>query len=120
MTKFFFPAVEIVFPDDGIPRRAAFYLAAEEYVARTFPEGSYLFSWILNKTVVIGRNQVAHKELDIDFCRGNGIDIIRRKVSILSAWQMRLRRLVCLLKCRVGMTSCSKMAEKFAVMLSTT
>ena len=79
MTKFFFPAVEIVFPDDGIPRRAAFYLAAEEYVARTFPEGSYLFSWILNKTVVIGRNQVAHKELDIDFCRGNGIDIIRRK-----------------------------------------
>ena len=75
----FFPATEIIFPEDGIARRAAFYLAAEEYVARTFPEGSYLFSWILNKTVVIGRNQVAHKELDIDFCKENGIDIIRRK-----------------------------------------
>lgn len=60
-------------------RRAAFYLAAEEYIARTLPAGYYLFTWQLRKTVVMGRNQVARAEVDIPYCRREGIDVIRRR-----------------------------------------
>lgn len=74
-----FPACYVHFPASAPPRRAAFYLAAEEYVARKLPEDDYLFSWQLSPTVVIGRNQVAHMEVDLDFCRNEGIDVVRRK-----------------------------------------
>lgn len=82
-----FPACLVVMPADTKPRRAAFYLAAEEWVAgnlpftksRTEKEVSYLFTWQVQPTVVMGRNQIAHQEVDIDFCKRNGIDIIRRK-----------------------------------------
>lgn len=60
-------------------RRAAFYLAAEEYAAAHLPADNYLFSWVLPPTVVFGRNQVPQQELNIDFCRTHGIDMIRRK-----------------------------------------
>jgi lipoyltransferase/lipoate-protein ligase len=33
----------------------------------------------LGRTVVMGRNQVAHQEVNLDFCRENHIDVIRRK-----------------------------------------
>lgn len=74
-----FPACFVEFPAGCTFRRAAFYLAAEEYVAHTLPEGNYLFTWRLHPTVVMGRNQVAHQEFDLDFCRSHGIDVIRRK-----------------------------------------
>lgn len=75
-----FPACFVEMPEEVSNfRRAAFYLAAEEYVARNLPRGNYLFTWRLRPTVVMGRNQVAHQELDLDFCRKNGIDVIRRK-----------------------------------------
>ncbi len=70
---------KIQFPDGYEYHRAAFYLAAEEYVATRYEAGSYLFTWQLRPTVVMGRNQVAHQEVDIDFCRHHHIDIIRRK-----------------------------------------
>jgi len=78
MTKHF-PACYVLFPKEARRRRAPFYLAAEEYIAQTFAEGDYLFSWQLAPTVVMGRNQVAHQEIDLDFCRREGIDIVRRK-----------------------------------------
>lgn len=74
-----FPACFVQLPDFTEGRRAAFYLAAEEWVARNLKEDSYLFTWQLGRTVVMGRNQVAHQEIDLDFCRANGIDVIRRK-----------------------------------------
>ena len=74
-----FPACYVEFPEGYEFRRAAFYLAAEEYIAKTRPEGNYLFTWRLRPTVVMGRNQVAHQEIDLDFCRNHGIDVIRRK-----------------------------------------
>ena len=74
-----FPACFVEMPSSAEGKRAAFYLAAEEYLARTFPEDNYLFTWQVSPTVVMGRNQVAHLELDLDFCRAEGIDIIRRK-----------------------------------------
>lgn len=74
-----FPACYIEMPTSAEGKRAAFYLAAEEYIAKNFPKDNYLFSWQVSPTVVMGRNQIAHLELDLDYCRHNGIDIIRRK-----------------------------------------
>lgn len=74
-----FPACFVALPPETEGRRAAFYLAAEEYIADTLPEGSYFLTWQLGPTVVMGRNQVAHQEVDLDFCRREGIDVIRRR-----------------------------------------
>ncbi len=74
-----FPATCIQFPAERKSRRAAFFLAAEEYVASSLPEGNYVFAWRLAPTVVMGRHQVAEREIDLDFCRAEGIDVIRRK-----------------------------------------
>ena len=74
-----FPACYVELPAGCEFRRAAFYLAAEEYVAKTLPANNYLFTWRLRPTVVMGRNQVAHQEVDMDFCWQHGIDVIRRK-----------------------------------------
>lgn len=74
-----FPACFVELPASTEGRRAAFYLAAEEYVAARLPEDNYLFTWQVNPTVVMGRNQAAHQEINLDFCRAEGIDIIRRK-----------------------------------------
>lgn len=79
MHKATFPATFIALPQYCEGERAAFYLAAEEYVASTLPEGSYLFTWQLSPTVVMGRNQDAGLEIDLDFCKTEGIDVIRRK-----------------------------------------
>lgn len=74
-----FPACFVELPPSTEGRRAAFYLAAEEYIADHLPEGRYFFTWQLGPTVVMGRNQVTHQEVDIDFCQREGIDIIRRR-----------------------------------------
>lgn len=75
-----FPASFIEFPvstEEG--RSASFYLAAEEYLAQEMPEGNYVFFWQLNPTCVFGRHQNPALELDLDFCRRHGVDIVRRK-----------------------------------------
>lgn len=74
-----FPACYVQLPPETEHRRAPFYLAAEEYIAGVLPTDNYLFSWQLNPTVVMGRNQVAHQEVNLDFCRAEGIDVVRRK-----------------------------------------
>ena len=81
-----FPACYVDILDDIIlnvsdkeSRRAPFYLAAEEWIARNLPEDDYLFTWQIDRTVVMGRNQVAHQEVNLDFCREHNIDVIRRK-----------------------------------------
>lgn len=74
-----FPACEVQFPANLGQRTATFYLAAEEYVAQNWPADRYLFSWILPPTVVMGRNQVAHQEFDLDYCHAANIDVVRRK-----------------------------------------
>lgn len=74
-----FPSCFVAFPCDVEGRSAAFFLAAEEFVARELPADNYLFFWQLNPTCVFGRNQVPHRELDVDFCRRHGIELVRRK-----------------------------------------
>lgn len=58
-------------------RPLSFYLAMEEYVAAAF--GSGFFVWSVAPTVIIGRNQNLAAEVNLPFCRANGINVVRRK-----------------------------------------
>ena len=60
-------------------RRLSFFLAMEEYIARTLPPDDYFFMWQVEPTVIIGRNQVTENEIDADFCREHHIQVYRRK-----------------------------------------
>lgn len=68
----------ITLPDDQI-RRLSFYLAMEEYVARTKSEDDMFFMWQVQPTVIFGRNQVLQNEVNTDYCREHHIEIYRRK-----------------------------------------
>lgn len=71
----------IKFPEniDIINRRLPFFLATEEWAARNLPAGEYFFSWRVDPTVICGRNQEISKEVDLDYCAANGIDVVRRR-----------------------------------------
>ena len=84
-------------------RRLPFFLAAEEYLARrAFQrkeeyqagqsveasesglagcrcEGGLFFLWQCGPTVIFGRNQDPSAELDMEWCRANGVEYYRRK-----------------------------------------
>ena len=68
---------QILLPDNK-ERGLAFYLAMEEYVAKEM-EGEAFFVWRVEPTVIIGRNQVLENEVNMDYCRQHGVDIVRRK-----------------------------------------
>ena len=59
-------------------RSLVFFLAMEEYVARKI-EGDALFVWRVNPTVIIGRNQDLGAEVNMEYCRENRIEVVRRK-----------------------------------------
>lgn len=65
-------------PDDK-QHRLPFYLAMEEYIARSLPADDYFFMWQVEPTVIFGRNQLINAEIDIDYCRNNNIQMYRRK-----------------------------------------
>lgn len=56
-----------------------FYLAMEEYVARVLPAQDYFFMWQVAPTVIFGRNQLLANEVNVEYCRSNGIQFYRRK-----------------------------------------
>ncbi len=67
-------------------RRLSFYLAMEEYAAKSLPiEGevgrgsAFFFLWQVEPTVIFGRHQVIENEVNIDYCREHGIQFYRRK-----------------------------------------
>ena len=64
--------------DDGKERSLVFYLAMEEYLAR-YTEDEAFFVWQVPPTVIIGRNQVMVAEVNLPYCRANGIRVFRRK-----------------------------------------
>ena len=68
---------QVLLPDHK-ERSLAFYLAMEEYVAKEM-EGEAFFVWRVAPTVIIGRNQVLENEVNMDYCRRHGVDIVRRK-----------------------------------------
>lgn len=53
-------------------------LALEEYILTTKKNMSFLVLWQNNNTVVIGNNQNAMEEINLDFVRKNGISVVRR------------------------------------------
>lgn len=59
-------------------RSLVFFLAMEEYVARKI-EGDSFFVWRVNPTVIIGRNQDLEAEVNLEYCRENRIEVVRRK-----------------------------------------
>ena len=67
----------VILPDD-VRRSLAFYLAMEEFVAREV-EGEAFFVWRVEPTVIYGRNQVLENEVNLEYCREHGVDIVRRK-----------------------------------------
>ena len=67
----------VVFPDHRC-RSLAFYLAAEEYVAKNV-DGEAFFVWRVQPTVIIGRNQILENEVNTEYCRKVGVQIVRRK-----------------------------------------
>ena len=67
----------IVLPDTN-ERSLAFYLAMEEFVARKI-EGEAFFVWRVRPTVIFGRNQVLENEVNLEYCRSHGVEIVQRK-----------------------------------------
>ena len=60
-------------------RKASFYLAMEEFVARNVTCGDCLFYWQVAPSVVVGRNQLIANEVNTAYCRERGIGVFRRK-----------------------------------------
>lgn len=71
--------MDLVRIPDLRPRRLAFYLAVEEMVCTAYPGRDLFFAWQVDPTVIIGRNQQLRREVDVDFCRERGIDVVRRR-----------------------------------------
>ena len=67
----------IVLPDKK-ERSLAFYLAMEEFVAGRIEDEAF-FVWRVAPTVIIGRNQDLEAEVNMEYCRKNGVHVVRRK-----------------------------------------
>ncbi len=59
--------------------RLSFYLAMEEYVARRLPPADYFFMWQVEPSVIFGRNQQLHSEVNESYCQQHAIQLYRRK-----------------------------------------
>jgi lipoyltransferase/lipoate-protein ligase len=70
--------IDIRFPFHEV-QRLSFYLATEEYLATHYPEGEYFFLWQVEPSVIFGRNQLIENEVNLEYCRANGIRMYRRK-----------------------------------------
>ena len=68
---------KVVIPREA-PDRLTFFLAAEEYLARSAGEELF-FTWQSPPTVICGRNQVIENEVNLEYCREHGIEVVRRK-----------------------------------------
>lgn len=54
-------------------------MAMEEYVARCLDVGEAFFVWRVPASVIFGRNQLVHNEVNIGYCKDHGIGMYRRK-----------------------------------------
>ena len=53
-------------------------LALEEYILNDYTQGDVAMLWRNERSVIIGKNQNAYAEIDVDFTEKNGIDVVRR------------------------------------------
>lgn len=63
---------------DNTEHRLIFYLAMEEFAAKEMPDEAF-FLWQVSPTVIFGRNQLMATEVNVDYCRKEGIKMFRRK-----------------------------------------
>jgi len=66
-------------PDASKVRILPFYLAMEEYAARLLGDDDLFFMWQVAPTVIFGRNQLMENEVNVDYCREQGIAFYRRR-----------------------------------------
>ena len=63
-------------------QKLSFYLAMEEYVASTLTDDECddcFFLWPVDPTVIFRRHQVIENEVNLEYCKANGIQTYRRK-----------------------------------------
>ncbi len=63
-------------------QKLSFYLAMEEYIASTLTDDGCddcFFLWQVEPTVIFGRHQVIENEVNLEYCKANGIQTYRRK-----------------------------------------
>ena len=53
-------------------------LALEEYILNEFTQGEIIMLWRNERSVIIGKNQNAYAEIDLDFVEKNAIPVVRR------------------------------------------
>lgn len=63
---------------DSVRRDLAFYLAMEEYVAKSL-DAEALFIWQTGPTVIFGRNQILENEVNLEYCQERGVEIVQRR-----------------------------------------
>lgn len=69
-------------PHDFLPAQSPalpFFLAMEEYAARLVGDEDLFFMWQVDPTVIVGRNQLIHNEVNMTYCLANDIRVYRRK-----------------------------------------
>ncbi len=69
----------ITLTDNSVARRLSFFLAMEEYIARQQLSDDAFSLWQVEPSVIYGRNQVVENEVNLEYCRDNGIQIFQRK-----------------------------------------
>ena len=69
----------ITLPNNHVARRLSFFLAMEEYIARQQLSDDAFSLWQVEPSVIYGRNQVVENEVNLEYCRDNGIQIFQRK-----------------------------------------
>ena len=71
-------------PNDKV-HRLTFYLAMEEYAAQILKEEKSIdelfFTWRVRPTVIFGRYQLVDSEVNVKYCRENGIEYYHRKIG---------------------------------------
>jgi lipoic acid synthetase/lipoate-protein ligase A len=60
-------------------RQVSFYLAMEDYIARHCDIDNAFFTWQVDSSVIIGRNQIIDSEVNMTYCQENAIRVFRRK-----------------------------------------
>lgn len=58
-----------------------FNLAFEEFLLKNKTEGNILMLWQNKDTVVVGMNQVAQEEVNLDYTASHGITVVRRETG---------------------------------------
>ena len=68
----------VVLPDERM-RPLSFYLATEDYLGQNMEGDDLLMLWQVEPSVIYGRNQAVENEVNLDYCRENGIRVYQRK-----------------------------------------